>query len=202
LTTAATDLVLAALCAGIVFWLRGLGPSWALEVWRWLFALIGVAASLGAVAHGCALGEWTRKALWQPLYLSLGLAVALFVVAAVAAWRGEPEARGLLPWALAAGAAFYGLTVVLRGAFIVFIAYEALAMLAALAIYLWLAMHGVSGSWWLVAGVGLSLVAAGIQASSLRIHCVVPFDRNGLFHLVQIVAMVLLAVGVRLSFGG
>ena len=88
-----------------------------------------------------------------------------------------------------------GLTV---GAFIVFVAYEAVAMVLVLGIYamLWTA-RGLPGSPLIVAGIGLSIVAAAVQATTMTARVVVTFDHNGLFHLIQIVGMVALAAGVR-----
>jgi len=47
------------------------------------------------------------------------------------------------------------------------------------------------------AGIGLSVIAAAVQASHLRVRLIVPFDHNGLFHLLQIGAIVLLTDGLR-----
>jgi hypothetical protein len=158
---------------------------------------MAVASFLGAMAHGVTWSESVRTAIWQPLYLSLGLTIALFVVAAVCDWRGVDLARAFLPWMLAIGVAFYAATWFLNGAFILFIAYEAVAMLAALAIYGWLYSQGVAGAGLIAAGIGISIAAAVVQATSLQLTVVVPFDHNGLFHLVQLAGIVVLSSGVR-----
>jgi hypothetical protein len=66
-----------------------------------------------------------------------------------------------------------------------------------LAIYLHLRARGRTGAGTVAAGITLSIAAAGVQASSLGLTVVVPFDHNGLFHLVQIVGVVVTARGVR-----
>jgi len=198
LTTAATDAVLAIVCMVIAWWLLDARPSWTRTVWIWLFTLTALASVLGAAAHGLALTDRARNALWQPLYLSLGLTIALLVMAGVSDWKGEALARTWLPWALAVGVGFYALTNVLSGAFIVFVAYEAIAMVLVLGIYvtLW-TVRGLPGAPLIVAGIGLSIVAAVVQATTMTARVVVTFDHNGLFHLIQLVGMVVLAAGVR-----
>lgn len=198
LTTAATDAALAIICLVIAWWLLDARPSWTRTVWIWLFALTALASVFGTAAHGLALTERARNMLWQPLYLSLGVTVALFVVAGVSDWRGEATARTLLPWALAVGVGFFALTNLLSGAFIVFVAYEAVAMVLVLGMYVMLwSVRGLPGAPLVVAGIGLSIVAAAVQATTMTARIVVAFDHNGLFHLIQIVGMVVLGAGVR-----
>jgi hypothetical protein len=134
------------------------------------------------------------------LYLSLGLTVALVVVAAVCDWRGEGPARLALPWALVVGLLFLAATERLGGSFLVFVVYEGVATATSLAIYGSLAVAGrVEGATAIAMGVTMTLVAAVVQASGLRVRLGVRFDHNGLFHLVQTVAACLIAVGARSS---
>ena len=79
-TTAATDALLALLCLGGVLYLRRFRAqdAWKVRIWSAAFALLGAAAPLGALAHGLALADEVKPWLWGPLYLCLGLAVALF----------------------------------------------------------------------------------------------------------------------------
>jgi len=139
--------------------------------------------------------------LWQPLFLSLGLVVALFVVAAAYDGIGPDTARRLLIPALIVGALFYLITLLFPGTFLVFVLYEAVAMLVALGLYLRLAVRtGAAWSWLMVLGIGLNIVAAAIQATgSVRLNVGVPLDHNGVFHLVQMVAIVVLVAGIGKS---
>lgn len=199
LTTAATDAAMGLLSLLLLVDLRRLRvrSAWQRDVWSEVFGLLFVGSVLGAVAHGFDLAAGVRAQLWLPLYLSLGLAVALFVVGAVGDWKGEAAGRRLFPWAVAAGVGFFAASQWLGGAFIVFVVYEAGAMLLALALYLGVARRGASWAWWTASGIGLTLVAAAVQATSLRLTIAVPFDHNGLFHLVQMAATLLIAAGVR-----
>jgi hypothetical protein len=200
LTTAATDAVLAILALACIRWLatrKSADPA-RVTLWVLVLALLALASALGAVAHGLALSSDTLYVLWQPLFLALGLVVALFVVAAVYDGVSPAAARRLLIPALVVGACFYLLTLLFPGTFMVFVLYEAVAMLLALALYFRLALRGgATWPWLMVLGIVLNIVAAAIQATgTVRFTLVVPFDHNGVFHLVQMVAIVVLVAGV------
>jgi len=201
-TTAFTDLLLAALSLAAIAALRPLAARerWKVTIWSWVFALLALGATLGALAHGLDLAASTRTLLWQPLFLALGALVGLFVVAAVYDLRGRKPALRLLPLMLGLALAFYALTRLFAGAFRVFLVYEAAAMILALVIYLVLARAGRPGSFVIAAAIVLNLVAGAIQESeSLMVTWLWRFDHNGLFHLAQMVAIVVLVVGLRIS---
>src|SRR5262249_37093036 len=137
LTTAATDAALGILCAVLAIWLLRLKvtATWKRGLWAWVLALTAVGSMLGAAAHGLD-SQTVQAVIWEPLYLSIGLAVALFVAGAVYDWKDERTARAATPWLLATGVAFFASTHVAGGTFLIFVVYEAAAMVAALAIYL------------------------------------------------------------------
>jgi hypothetical protein len=74
-------------------------------------------------------------------------------------------------------------------------------MLAALGMYMSLALkRQLKGAVTIAAGIVLNIIAVAIQASgSISLTIVVPFDHNGVFHLVQIVALVVLTLGLARS---
>lgn len=72
--------------------------------------------------------------------------------------------------------AFYPLSQLAGAAFLVFVVFETTAMVAALA------MHGAA------------------QTSHLTACLLVPFDHKGAFHLIQLVAAIMLATGLRRGF--
>lgn len=202
-TTAATDAILALLALYCIRWLgarRSADPA-KVTLWILVLALLAVASVLGTVAHGFSLSSDTVYLLWQPLFLSLGLVVALFVVAASYDGLGPDAARRLMIPALVVGACFYLVTLLFPGTFFVFVLYEAVAMLLALALYVRLALRtGKGWAWLMVLGIALNIAAAGIQASgTVRLNLGVPLDHNGVFHLVQMVAIVVLVAGVGKS---
>lgn len=202
LTTSATDALLAIECILIIVCLQRTAPAdrWRTNLWCSVFALLAIASFLGALVHGLEMPKPMRTALWTPLYLSLGILVVLFIVGAVADWRGRVAAIRLVPWGLGVSAAFFGLTALLGGAFIVFIVYAAAVLLSALAIYIFLAAsHRLKGAAIVALAILLNLVAAAVQASNISIHLIFPFDHNGLFHLVQMVSTAILGWGLHLG---
>ena len=200
LTTSATDAALAIECVVIMtyLWRAPAGDRWRTGLWCWVFGLIAFSSLLGAVAHGLEMPDSVRETIWKPLYLSLGILVALFIVGAVFDWRGRAAAVRLVPWGIGAGAVFFGLTEFFGGAFIVFGVYEAAAMVTALAIYSFLAaMHRLKGAGVVAAAILLNLAAAGVQATDVSVRIVFPFDHNGVFHLVQMAGTAVLGLGLR-----
>jgi len=199
-TTAVTDVALAALalaCVALLGPVRRRSPLRG-RLWTSLFLLLALGAGLGALAHGLVWEPGTLDFLWQGVYLALGFCVALFGVAAVLDGWGEEAARKLLLPALGVGLAFYLATRLVDLGFLLFILYEALFMLGALALYGWLAREGRPGAPWMAAGIALSIAAAVIQAEgSAAFTLVWPFDANGVFHLVQLAGAAVLVHGCR-----
>jgi hypothetical protein len=102
---------------------------------------------------------------------------------------------------LAAGLGFYLTTLVYPGVFLVFIVYKALALLGALAAYVFLTVRGpLEGAGFMAAGILVSIIAAGIQSrKSIALTLIWQFDCNGVYHIVQAAGLVLLLIGLRLS---
>ncbi|MGH7497367.1 MAG: DUF6962 family protein, partial [Gemmatimonadales bacterium] len=137
--------------------------------------------------------------LWQPLYLALGVAQALLVVAAVGAWRGPANARRLLPYMLLAAVLFYWTTWQTGGDFLVFVVYSTATTVFALGVYAALVLHHRAGAALVAAGLAASLAAGAIQASALSLRLIWTFDHNGLFHLAQLAGLIVLIAGLRRS---
>jgi hypothetical protein len=197
--TAATDGLLALVAAaGILALRRRTRPSCGRADRQTALGAMGVASVLGAVAHGVALTDRARELLWQPLYLALGVTMALFVVGALRDRYGDRAARRLLPPMLALALLFYAVTRATGGDFLVFVLFESAALLLALLIYLRLAVEGRSGAGAVAAGFALSLTAGAVQASGIGpVRLVWEFDHNGLFHLIELLGLVLLVAGLR-----
>ena len=204
-TTAATDLVIAILAIWAAWKIHHRGylasPAKA-RIWIWIFVLLALGALLGAIAHGFQMDGDTNFLIWQPLNLSLGLSISLFAAAAILDWRGGSMQKGIVPVLLTLGFIFYLITIFIPGSFLVFIIYEALIMLFALIVYILLAAgNKLEGAWWMVSGIMLSIIAAVIQATeSLKFTVIWEFDHNGIFHLVQILGIVLLMRGLLMAF--
>ena len=203
LTTAVTDLALCVLAVGCARYLIRFREHdrWKVRLWSWVFGMLAAAALLGAVAHGFAWSATVWDLLWFPLFLLLGLTVALFVVGAIYDWRGLPAAQKAVPIMIVLAVVFFGVTQVASGAFLVFVLYEAVAMFFAFGVYGYLTAKENSRAMSLMLlGVGLNIVAATVQATQVVTFTLVwPFDHNGVFHLVQMIALVVLCAGLRHS---
>ncbi len=199
-TTAATDALLAIAAIVLLAMLRRrTPPSFGRAVWLTALAAMALASVLGAVAHGLRLSDAARDLLWQPLYLALGGSVALFVVAAIADWKGLAAARHALPVMLVIAGAFYLATRRAGGDFRVFVAYEAAALLGALAVYATLHFRRrLPGAGAIALAFALSFAAGAVQAGGrARMDVGWPLDHNGIFHLIQLAGLAVLAHGLR-----
>lgn len=201
-STAVTDALLGVLALGCVIYLLRLRSynGWKVGVWAGALGLLTIASLLGVIAHGFKMSAATYQLYWMPLNLSLGLTIALFVVGAIYDRWGLTVSRRAIWPLLAVGVIFFGVTVAVPGTFLIFIIYEAIAMLFALAAYGSLALQRrMRGAWLITAGVLITIIAAGVQASTLELTVVWPLDHNGLFHLIQMVGVVVLVAGLRRS---
>ena len=131
------------------------------------------------------------------------MTVALFAVGAVYDILGRGAARRVLPVMIAVGTIFYAVTVVFPDKFLVFVIFEMLVMLFALGVYCTLAIRGrLEGAGLMTAGILITIVAAAVQATgTLRFTLIWQFDYNGIFHLVQMPGVVMLAAGLRAAMG-
>src|SRR4029077_19173567 len=86
LTTAATDAMIAVLCAAGTVLLHRLPvrDDWKKGIWLAVFALLGLGSAIGAVFHAFELTPWLQLALRRVLFPILGLAVGMFVLGAIA----------------------------------------------------------------------------------------------------------------------
>ena len=200
-TTAVTDIILALVALGgvlmLIIAMENTGALWRIYIWTTAIGLIGLAAGLGAVAHGLQLGPAIHNRIWQVLNMALSLAVSLFVVGVINDLWGYEPSRVILPVMIFAGLGFYLATLIYPGIFFLFILYEGLALLFALCVYLWLAVTGKQGAGFMAAGVLLSILAAGLQTrKSIELTLIWKFDHNGIYHIVQTVGLHFLFAGL------
>jgi hypothetical protein len=202
-TTAATDVLLALIAfAGVPYLARSAPGSLGRTAWQLALAAFALAATLGAITHGLELDQGLERGMWQILYLSLGAAVALFVVGAIHDWRGAQIARRALVPMLVVAALFYVATRLSGGTFLVFLVFQAVALVFALAVYSLLARRRVPGATLVAIALAISIVAGVVQATqSLSLTIVWELDHNGLYHLVQLVGVVVLLAGLRQTLG-
>jgi hypothetical protein len=204
LTTAASDVALALLSLGCALLLLNAGRAdrWRSGVWATAFGLVGVAGTLGAVAHGLHWSARTYALLWQPLFLLLGLSIAVFVVGVVHDLWGRHASGRALPAAALTAVGFYLLTLLVPSCFLLFALLQLSAMTFAALAYAGLAVRRRRADFTLVtAGMVISILAAVIQTRhAVSLTLIWPFDHNGVYHLIQMPGLVLLAAGLCRGF--
>ena len=203
-TTAVTDIILALVAFGGLLLLQwspvNADNLWRMLIWSTALGLIGLAAALGAVAHGLHLKTITHHRIWRVLYLALALAVSLFVVGVINYLHCCEAARKALPFMLAAGLGIYLTSLIYPGIFFLFIVYEGLALLFSLGAYLFLSVTGKPGAGFMASGILLSIIAAGLQARKpIAFTLIWKFDHNGIYHIVQTFGLLFLIAGLFIS---
>jgi hypothetical protein len=204
-STAITDIFLALVAfGGILFLHRDLPAEselWKINIWSVAIGMIGMAAALGAWAHGLVVSRAVHDRIWRLLNLSLALAVSLFVAGVVYDLWGLAVCIKVLPVVLFAGLAFFVATLIFPGIFFVFIVYEGMALIFAFGAYIHLAVQGeLPGTIFMAAGILVSIIAAGIQATkSIAVKIIWRFNHNGIYHIFQIIGLMLLVYGIRSS---
>jgi hypothetical protein len=172
------------------------------QLWSGAFGAMGGAAWLGVIAHGLELTPAQRRAVWRPLHVCLGMALACFAAGAVYDTWGKRAARRAFVSLTLGAFGFTALAERIDKGFLAFVAYESVALVFALGAYTRLAwLNRLPGAGRISAGILLTLLAAVVQTQPRRVRVAgVALDHNGLFHLVQIAALPPLAAGVRTGF--
>ena len=176
--------------AGVTVWLAILllrNKSVSCRLWTLAFAALAAGAFLGGTYHGFRF-EW----LWKPTVLLVGVAsFGMLAGSAYATTAGNVRLALLI--AAAVKLALYEAWMLGHDAFIFVVADTASAMLAVAALHLFRVDNPASR--WILGGVVVSLAAAGIQAGRVALH--EHFNHNDLYHVVQIVAMLLYYAGAK-----
>jgi len=186
--------------AGVTAWLSG-SLARAREgqrsraLWALAFAALALAATLGGTWHGFApsFAPIAVLLLWKATVLCVGIAsFGMLAGSAVSTTAGN--ARKTLVAIAAAKLAVYSGWMVGHSEYIYVIADTGTALVLIAALHLWSAARD-RASRWILAGVGVSVLAAGVQASGFALHR--NFNHNDLYHVIQIAAMILLYAGAR-----
>ena len=176
--------------AGVTVWLAVLllrKDAVSCRLWTLAFAALAVGAFLGGTFHGFQV-TWT----WKPTVLAVGIASFGMLAGSAYATTSDNVRRALLA-AAALKLAFYEIWMLGHDDFIYVVADTASAMLGVAALHLLRIDNPATR--WILGGVAVSLAAAGIQAGRIALH--EHFNHNDLYHVVQIVAMLLYYAGVK-----
>lgn len=200
-TTAFTDVILSvlALLTAVYISKKGLrNTPFRTRIWVGAFLFLALSAAVGAVAHGFEMSDGLNGKVWHLINFGLGMTVALFLVATATDLTSERLSRRFLPAMVVVAVIFFLVTVFIPGSFLVFIIYESIAMLIALGTYAGLSMKKkLEGAHCIAIAILLTMIAAGIQASeAVNITVIWEFDHNGIFHIVQMMALPLFAYGI------
>lgn len=188
--------------AGVTGWLgwrlsRAREGQAARSYWSLAFAALALASALGGSYHGFAnaLGESAQHLLWKTTVLAIGIAsFGMSAGSAIAVTDDKP--RKLLLALAAAKLALYSGWMLTHDAFIYVIADTGIAMAMVAALHGWSAIRDRDrASLWMLGAVGISVLAAGVQTSGFALHR--DFNHNDLYHVIQIVAMVLFYIGAK-----
>lgn len=152
--------------------------------WALAFAALAAGAFLGGTWHGFVQSD----VLWKATTLTVGVA-SFGMVAGSAHAVFQGTARKLVMTAALAKLVVYCGWMLFHDQFIYVVIDTGIAFLVVAALHLW-KWNGP-----ILAGVAVSIVAGLVQASGFKLHA--HFNHNDLYHVVQIVAVVLLYRGAK-----
>jgi uncharacterized protein DUF6962 len=192
--TLLTDYVLAGVTAWLAWSLfRAREGQRARALWALAFAALALAAALGGTWHGFApsFAAIAVVLVWKATVLCVGVG-SFGMLAGSAMSTTAGNARKALLAVAAAKLAVYSAWMVGHSEYIYVIADTGAALILVAALHLRSAPRD-SASRWILAGVGVSVLAAGVQASGFALHR--NFNHNDVYHVIQIVAMILFYAG-------
>jgi len=189
--------------AGVSAWLgwrllQAAETHWARRLWAIALMTLAFAAVLGGTSHGFSpvLSDGVLQVLWMSTVLTIGVSASGMFSGSAIATAEAPLRRVLLAFAIAQ-LALYSIWMFGHDEYFFVVADTAAAMAVVAALHGWSAIrHGDRASWWMLGGVGISALAAAVQASGFALHR--HFNHNDLYHVIQIVAMALFFKGAVL----
>ncbi len=198
-TTMLTDYALAAVAGYLAVkqWKFGREADHkSVQVWSLAFFMLAAGAVLGGTSHGFALhlSEFSQAFFWKATVFSIGL-TSLFLLcgALISAFR-----RPALNWFMAFAFGkfiIYAVWMSFHDDFIYVVIDYLPSMLVVVGLQIYTAIsRQTPSSKWLISGILISFIAAGIQMSGFDLHS--NFNHNDIYHTVQIVAMFVLHAGV------
>lgn len=167
-------------------------------LWAVAFTALAAAAAVGGTYHGFAplLPDGVVYLLWKVTVLAVGIASFSMFSGSVMATTADGVRKLLLAIAVAK-LTLYAVWMLGHDDFLFVIVDTGTAMAGVAALHGWSAAHdGDSASLWMLVAVGVSALAAAVQASGFALHQ--HFNHNDLYHVIQIVAMTLFYKGAKL----
>jgi hypothetical protein len=181
--------------------LLGRRPPVGSAAWLWAMAMVvmGVSALLGGIDHGFFEPRGAglaRTVMQKATWLAAGVLALLTLLTTVRQFAPGTWWAPLLAAGLVQLAVFAFLAIRIDSFLVVILDYTPVAV--ALLVLSAAGARAGSGSWQMALGLALSFAASAIQAAG--VDALSPVDRNGLYHLILIVASLFLyAGGLRLK---
>jgi hypothetical protein len=167
--------------------------------WILGFAAVASAALVGGTYHGFGpmLGEPAARALWKVTVFAAGF-VGFAILGAAFTSHFQGRLRAWLIAAAGAKLVLYSAWMATHDEFLWVAADYIGSLLVALALFAtaWLRRRQPAAPW-IVAGILVSIGAAGVQASGIALHR--HFNHNDLYHLIQIAGLYLFYRGALLG---
>lgn len=181
--TVLTDYALGGVAAWLSLLLFRSAPT-SRRLWALAFAALAAAAFLGGTWHGFL----QSSLLWKATTLSAGVAsFGMVAGSSYAVFSGQ--LRAFILTAALAKLVVYSAWMLGHDAFIYVVVDTGIAFIVVAALHLWKWNAPI------LAGVAVSIAAALVQASGLKLH--EHFNHNDLYHVIQIAAVVLLYRGAK-----
>ena len=201
LDAALTDFVVAALCFWFVVNLaRQRGRSTGIRDWWALFFIGAAVASLsGGIVHAFFLDDFSlgHRILWPAALLALGFTASCAWVLVGIMLSGGRTTRSWIYFSAFVFLIHAVVVVLYSHHFVVAIANYLQATFGLLVASLWSYYRTRSKPFlWILAGVGLTFIAAYIQRAKVAIHAEY-FDFNSTYHFVQALGLWLLYRGAK-----
>ncbi|MBN1945316.1 MAG: hypothetical protein JW797_06535 [Bradymonadales bacterium] len=202
-TAAATNVLLGIVLLGssVVLATMG-GSSYSTTNWCISYALVGLGTLLATAGHGLEMRASTYRLVWRLIFLLVGTGIGMFGVACLSDLWGQDVGRSAIPWVLAGSLVFILWSSLDRKLpFFPLTLLSALVLLFGLPSYVYLMCQGtLPGAGHRLAGMAILGVSALVQAKrSVSFKLIWPFDHNGVYHLLNTVAHLLVLRGVVLS---
>lgn len=194
--TAITDLILGVFSLVLAWklWRRAAAQA-SRRYWAGALGASGIAALLGAFFHGAGpqVSRATLEVTWKAVTMSVGVVSFCLVSAAAIASLVAPLWRRLLRIAAAIQLIVYAAWMARHDDFIYVIAGYGTAMIIVAFLQLRDLRAAPSRARLILAGIGVSVGGAIVQASGVALHR--HFNHNDLYHVIQLVATYLLYRG-------
>ena len=162
----------------------------------WIASLLclGIAAVLGGLYHG-----FDRFSSYTVVYLSVSVLVATLCLAVITDGFGEEIAHGFR-WPVAGLAlVFFLVAWIYPTRILAFTALLAVLLVLALVLYIHLMVtRALPGAGFLAAGSAALLIGAAMMLRNVGFTLIWTFDRNAVYHLVQMVGILFFSLGLSL----